>query len=171
MSYQNWKDFLKMAKKTTLWQNNVVYTSHQVQQLESLYKVSQILAAGARGQENLARVLEVLDNELGLNRGTITLLAPDGNEIRIEAAHNLSQEQSRKITYRIGEGVTGKVMQTGKAMIVPKVSQEPLFLNRFERWNVTKQDLSFICVPISIGNDVIGTISVDRPYDEDNIAR
>jgi transcriptional regulator with GAF, ATPase, and Fis domain len=66
----------------------------------------------------------------------------------------------------MGEGVTGKVMQTGKAMTVLKVSQEPLFLNRFERWNVTKQDISFICVPISIGSDVVGTISVDRPFDE-----
>ncbi len=153
-----------MAKKTPLWQNDMAYTSRQAQQLESLYKVSQILAT--RGHETFANVLYLLDKELGLNRGTITFLSLDGNEIRIEAAHNLSQEQSRRITYRIGEGVTGRVMQTGKAMIVPRVSQEPLFLNRFERWNVTKQDLSFICVPISIGNDVIGTISVDRPYDE-----
>jgi Nif-specific regulatory protein len=58
-------------------------------------------------------------------------------------------------------------MQTGKAMIVPKVSEEPLFLNRFDRWNVTKEDISFICVPISIGQEVIGTISVDRAYDKD----
>jgi Nif-specific regulatory protein len=137
-----------------------------LKQLETLYKVSQILAAGARQQEVLADVLDTLDKELGFNRGTITLLAPDGNEIRIEAAHNLSEEQSRKITYRIGEGVTGKVMQTGKPIIVPKVSQEPLFLNRFERRDVTKQELSFICVPISIGKDVIGTISVDMPFKE-----
>ncbi|UCE50240.1 MAG: sigma 54-interacting transcriptional regulator, partial [Phycisphaerales bacterium] len=34
------------------------------------------------------------------------------------------------------------------------------------RWNVTKQELSFICVPISVGDEVIGTISVDRPFDE-----
>ncbi len=139
---------------------------HNSKQLESLYKVSQILAAGARQQQALADVLDTLDRELGLNRGTITLLAPDGNEIRIEAAHNFSEEQSRRITYRIGEGVTGKVMQTGKPVIVPKVSQEPLFLNRFERWNVTKQELSFICVPITIDNDVIGTISVDKPFEE-----
>jgi Nif-specific regulatory protein len=85
----------------------------------------------------------------------------------IEAVHNLSEEYGRKIRYRIGEGVTGRVMETGKAMIVPRVSQEPLFLNRFERWNVTKEELSFICVPISIGSEVIGTISVDRPYDEE----
>jgi Nif-specific regulatory protein len=135
-------------------------------QLETLYEVSQILAGGARQQEALASVLNILDRDLGLARGTITLLSPDGSEIRIEAAHNLSLKQSQKITYRIGEGVTGKVMQTGKPIIVRKVSQEPLFLNRFERWNVTKQDLSFICVPISIDNDTIGTISVDRPFEE-----
>jgi Nif-specific regulatory protein len=155
-----------MANKTQLWQNDITNSSHQVQQLETLYRVSRILSIGARQQEALAEILNMLDKELGLKRGTITLLSLDGNEIKIEAAHDLPQEQSRKITYRIGEGVTGKVMQTGRAMIIPKVSQEPLFLNRFERWNVTKQELSFICVPISIGKDVIGTISVDRFYHE-----
>jgi Nif-specific regulatory protein len=152
-----------MTKKETLLQTNEV---HNLRQLETLYKVSQILSAGARQRQVLADVLDTLDKELGFNRGTITLLSPGGNEISIEAAHNLSEEQSRRITYRIGEGVTGKVMQSGKPIIVPKVSEEPLFLNRFERWNATKQELSFICVPISIGNDVIGTISVDRPFEE-----
>jgi Nif-specific regulatory protein len=152
-----------MTKKGTLLQANEV---HNLKQLEALYKVSQILATGARQQQTLVDILDVLDKELGLNRGTITLLAPDGEEIRIEATHNLPEEQSRRITYRIGEGVTGKVMESGKPMVVPRVSQEPLFLNRFERWNVTKQELSFICVPISIGDDVIGTISVDRPFKE-----
>ena len=111
-------------------------------------------------------MLDVLDEQLGLHRGTISLLAPSGSEITIEAVHNLSQIESHKIKYRIGEGVTGRVMKTGKAMVVPQVSAEPLFLNRFERWNVTKEELSFICVPISIGNEAIGTISVDRPYDQ-----
>ncbi|MBN1787608.1 MAG: nif-specific transcriptional activator NifA [Sedimentisphaerales bacterium] len=153
-----------MAKKTILSHSSTVNTA---QQLEILYEISQVLVtAGSQQQEALARVLDILDKRLSLARGTITLLSPSGSEIRIEAAHDLSLQQSRQITYRIGEGVTGKVMETGKPMTVPKVSQEPLFLNRFERWNVTKQDLSFICVPISIDNDVIGTISVDRPFDE-----
>ena len=155
-----------MAKKPTIWGTQAAYTAHHVEQLKALYKVSQILAAGTRQKQALTEVLDTLDNQFGLNRGTITLLAPDGDKVTIEAAHNLSQKQSRRITYRVGEGVTGKVMQTGKEMIIPQVSKEPLFLNRFERWNVTKEDLSFICVPISIDNDVIGTISVDRPFEE-----
>jgi Nif-specific regulatory protein len=139
----------------------------RVTQLETLYKISQIFPAGTGHKHGLAEVLNILAGELGLNRGMITLLTPSGDEVMIEAVHNLSEEYGRKIRYRIGEGVTGRVMETGKAMIVPRVSQEPLFLNRFERWNVTKEELSFICVPISIGSEVIGTISVDRPYDEE----
>lgn len=138
----------------------------RITQLETLYKISKIFPAGTGHKHGLAEVLNVLDSKLGLNRGTITVLTPSSNEVMIEATHNLSEEYSSKIRYRIGEGVTGKVMETGKAMIVPRISQEPLFLNRFERWNVTKEELSFICVPISIDNEVIGTISVDRPYDE-----
>jgi Nif-specific regulatory protein len=155
-----------MTEKAAITQIASIDTNRHALQLETLYKASQILAAGARQPEALAEVLDILAKNLGLARGIITLLAPDGNEIRIEAAHDLTQEQSRKVTYRIGEGVTGRVMQTGKPMIVPRVSQEPLFLNRFERWNVTKRDLSFICVPISIDSDIIGTISVDRPFGE-----
>src|SRR3972149_387317 len=145
----------------------VAQATRHVRELDILYKISRILAAGTHRRQALAEVVDVLENELGLNRGTITLLAPDGNEIRIEVAHSFPEERSREVRYRMGEGVTGKVMQTGKAMIVPKVSEEPLFLNRFERWNVAKEDISFICVPISIGQEVIGTISVDRVYDKD----
>jgi Nif-specific regulatory protein len=148
-------------------QNRVGAETRQMREIEMLYKVSRILAVGTHRQQALADVVEVLEQELGLNRGTITLLSPDGKEIRIEVAQSLPEEQSRTVRYLIGEGVTGRVMQTGNAMIVPKVSEEPLFLNRFERWNVTKEEISFICVPISIGQEIIGTISVDRPYDKD----
>ncbi|MHC4545459.1 MAG: sigma 54-interacting transcriptional regulator, partial [Planctomycetota bacterium] len=147
-------------------QKSVAHANRHVQELETLYRISRILAAGKNQKQVLAEVLDVLDCELSMNRGTVTLLGPDSNDIRIEVAHNLSEEQSRKVRYRVGEGVTGKVMQSGKAMIIRKVSEEPLFLNRFERWNVTREEISFICVPISIGQQVIGTISVDKSFDE-----
>jgi Nif-specific regulatory protein len=160
------EELLVMASERFHRQKRTVHATRHVRELETLYRISHILAAGRSQKQALAEVLDMLDSELGMNRGTITLLGPDGGEIRIEVAHNLSQEHSRKIRYRMGEGVTGKVMQTGKPMIVPKVSEEPLFLNRFERWNVKQEELSFICVPISIGQDVIGAISVDRIFDE-----
>src|SRR4030042_4999758 len=155
-----------MVRKSSSLEDRTVEASRHVRELKTLYKISQVLAADARQRQALAEVLDTLDNDLGMNRGTVTLLSPDSSEIKIEVAHNISPEQSRKVGYRMGEGVTGKVMQTGKAMIVPKVSKEPLFLDRFERRSDGKEEISFICVPISIGQRVIGTISIDRPYDE-----
>lgn len=147
-------------------QTNTTDASPHVRQLQTLYRISNILSSGKQQKEALAEVLRVLDQQLGMNRGTITLLSPDGKEILIEAVHDLSKSQSRKVRYRMGEGVTGSVMETGRPMIIPKVSEEPLFLNRFERWNITREEISFICVPISIGTEVIGTVSVDMVYDK-----
>ncbi len=155
-----------MVRKNSSREEQMVEASRHVRELKTLYKISQILAADARQRQALAEVLDTLDNDLGMNRGTVTLLSPDSSEIKIEVAHSISPEQSRKVRYRMGEGVTGKVMQTGKAMIVPEVSKEPLFLDRFERRSSEKEEISFICVPISIGQRVIGTISIDQPFDE-----
>jgi len=59
------------------------------------------------------------------------------------------------------------VIQSGKAVTIPKISKEPLFLNRTSsRKTRQDQELSFFCVPIKKGNQVIGAFSVDRPYDE-----
>ncbi len=156
-----------MANKDIYIDNQTQETSRHLKELETLYKISQILAEGTPQSQTLKEVLDILDRELGMNRGAITLLVPAGKEIIIEAVHNFSEEQRRRIRYRLGEGVTGRVMQTGKPMIIQKVSEEPLFLNRFERWNITKEEISFICVPITIGDEVIGTISIDRPYNKE----
>ena len=162
-----------MAKKQLNTVENVLEPSRHMLELETLYRISQILATGGQQKQTLAEVLDTLDSELGMKRGTVTLLSPDSTEIKIEVAHNLSPERSSKVRYRMGEGITGKVIESGKAMIVPKVSKEPLFLDRFERARTDKEEISFICVPISIGRKVIGTISIDRifnptkPLDED----
>ena len=154
-----------MTEINTESKKEIKEPTRHVRELETLYGISQILASGAQQKQTLAEVLDTLESELGLNRGTITLLSPENDEIKIEVAHNISIEKSRKVSYRMGEGITGKVIETGKAIIVPKVSKEPLFLNRTERTKVTEEEISFICVPISIGRKIIGTISVDRIFD------
>lgn len=72
--------------------------------------------------------------------------------------------------YKLGEGITGRVIQTGQAAVVEGISKEPLFLNRTgARKNIRKKDISFICVPIKIGREVIGALSADRLF-SDNVS-
>ena len=135
-------------------------------ELDCLFRISQILATESRQRQMLEEVLDVLHTELGMKRGTIMLLSPDGQELMIEVAHNLSPSQLKSIRYRMGEGITGRVVQSGKPAIVPKVSQEPLFLDKIhKRKAISTDEISFICVPIAIGREVVGTLSADRVFD------
>ena len=86
-------------------QNQVSPITHHVRELEVLYKISRLLTAGTGQKQALAEVLDILDSELGMNRGLVTLLSADGSEIMIEVAHNLSAKDIRKVRYRMGEGI------------------------------------------------------------------
>jgi Nif-specific regulatory protein len=135
-------------------------------ELNALYEISQVLTTGTRQRSILADVLDILAASLGMKRGAIMLVSPDSTELTVEVAHNMSLAQLHKVRYRTGEGITGRVVQTGKPAIVPKVSQEPMFLDRLHRRReITKDEISFICVPISIGREVVGALSVDRVFD------
>jgi len=138
-----------------------------VRELEALYHISQVLATGAGQRQKLAAVLDVLDSDLGMRRGMVALVSPDERELLVEVAHKLSDGQRRAVRYEMGEGVVGKVVQTGKPAVVPKISQEPLFLDRLhQRRKIARDEISFICVPVAVGAEVIGALSADRLFDE-----
>ena len=72
------------------------------------------------------------------------------------------------VRYLIGEGVTGRVVETGKPVVVPQVSREPMFLNRAgqRRYSPT-WEITFICVPILINHKAVGSLSVDLRFEKD----
>jgi Nif-specific regulatory protein len=139
----------------------------KTEEVTLLYEISKALGESLDLRRSLYKVLDILSNSMGMVRGTVTILNPLRNEISIEVAHGMSRVAMERGKYQIGEGVTGRVIQAGKSFLVPKISQEPLFLNRTAtRKAVRDQELSFICVPVKKGNQVVGALSVDRPYDE-----
>jgi Nif-specific regulatory protein len=113
-------------------------------------------------------ILETLDECLGFRWATITLLRKGGDDILIEAAHGLTQEQAQLGHYKLGEGVTGTVILKGEPMVVPRTSESPLFLNRTKLGK--SSDTSFICVPIKEKQEVVGALSVYRDFaDQDQL--
>ncbi|HNT58215.1 MAG TPA: GAF domain-containing protein, partial [Syntrophales bacterium] len=139
----------------------------EVRELGLLWEISRFLGQSMDLRAVVGMVLSSLAEHMGMSRGTLTLLNRRTGEILIEAAHGLSEVEKRKGSYRVGEGITGKVVQTGEPVVVPHISEEPHFLNRTgSRKDLRKKDISFICVPIKIGNEVIGTLSADRLFDE-----
>ncbi|TAN37420.1 MAG: nif-specific transcriptional activator NifA [Verrucomicrobia bacterium] len=137
-------------------------TKRRMQELTLLYHVSQILDQSLDMREVVSPVLESLADHMDMRYGTITLLNRKTGDILIEAAHGLTPQQARRGRYKLGEGVTGQVVLTGKPMVIPKTSESPQFLDRTKRGK--RADTSFVCVPIKVGSEVVGALSVDRAY-------
>jgi len=132
-------------------------------ELSLLYEITAILTTPGPLPRSLQQILQVLASRMGMPRGTITILNPETAELQIEVAHGLTAEARRRGRYKLGEGITGRVVETGEPMVVPRVSQEPLFLNRTRsRGRLEKDELSFLCVPVKINQKTIGALSVDR---------
>ncbi len=139
----------------------------KIEETTLLYEISEALNAHLDLKKSLYKVLDILSDSLDMARGTITLLDPVRNEIRIEVAHGITRRAMQQVRYKLGEGITGRVIQTGKPVSIPNISDEPLFLNRtVSRKSKKDLELSFICVPIKKGRQVIGALSVDKPYDQ-----
>ena len=135
----------------------------ELKELTVIFKISQILDSSMDLREVVGPVLETLAKEMGMVRGTLSLVNRQTGQISIDAAHGLSESQKDRGRYRLGEGVTGKVIQSGRPVIVPRVSQEPRFLNKTgARRGMRKKDVAFISVPIKLGNEVMGALSADH---------
>ena len=139
--------------------------SRSLEELSLLYRIGQTLDRSMDLRQLAGPLLQNLAEQMGMTRGTLTLLNRQTGQILIEAAHGLSPQQMRRGRYRLGEGVTGMVVQTARPMVVPRVSQEPLFLDRTgSRKPLRRQDVSFICVPIKVDNEAVGALSADRLF-------
>jgi Nif-specific regulatory protein len=137
----------------------------QIRRLSALLDVSQALGSTLNLHEAVEKVLEILDRELGMRRGAIALLG-EKDDVAIEYAHGLSESERQRGRYKLNEGITGRVVSSGKPVIVPQVSQEPLFLNR-TRKRSPEQEESFVCVPIKDRRKTIGALSITYPFKPD----
>jgi len=138
----------------------------KIEEVTLLYEISKSLNENLDLHKSIYKVLEILSNSMDMVRGTVAIRDPLRDEIAIEVAHGMSRTAMQRGRYKIGEGVTGKVIETGKAVTIPKISEDPTFLDRTaSRKSAKDRDLSFICVPIKKGKQVIGALSADRPTD------
>ncbi|MCF7974096.1 MAG: sigma 54-interacting transcriptional regulator [Phycisphaerae bacterium] len=138
------------------------YDIDQKSQLGALYSVADIIGRCGGQKQMLQDVLDLLEAELAMHRGTIMLLSLNGEELMVEATKTICDLSSQDLRYQRGEGITGRVLATGKAVVVPSISREPQFRDRIHRRKeVASETLSFICVPISVESEVVGTLAVD----------
>jgi Nif-specific regulatory protein len=143
-------------------------TSRADQEIAILNEIGNILASTLDLREVFGKMMQIISDKLNMNRGALVLLDESTGRLRTEAAAGLTPEEMERGKYALGEGITGNVVATGRARIIPDLRAEPDFLNRTGRLDVSSNAvISFLCVPIRIEGRTAGALSVDKPFDNE----
>ncbi len=135
------------------------------QEIAILTEIGRILSSTLDLRESFQKMMQIISEKLDMRREALVLLDESTGRLRTEAAVGLTADEIDRGKYALGEGVTGNVVATGRARIIPDLRTDPDFLNRTGR--LTPQSdkaVSFLCVPIKIENRTAGALSVDKPF-------
>jgi Nif-specific regulatory protein len=139
--------------------------SREDRELSLLTRMGEALGTALVPNSFFEETMNVLASELGMIRGTVVLLDRTMGKLRIVAAHGLSSAERARGEYEIGEGITGRVVKTGLPEVVPDIHKDARFLNRTTaRQADSAWPIAFICVPLKVDNEIVGALSVDRPF-------
>lgn len=132
------------------------------EELKALHEIARVLSSSSDIRDQLRKILDILSSRLGMQRGMISVLDINTGEVWLDIAQGMSLPPGA-VTYRLGEGITGRVAQMGRPMAVANLSNEVHFLDRTRaRKSLNRSELSFLCVPITFRDRVVGVLSVDK---------
>ncbi len=117
-----------MAKisKNTSTKTESSLSAHSYEELAALHSISLILASPADLRDQLEQVLREMNLRLGMQRGMISLVDREKKEVWLDVAHDVNIN-GLEVIYKSGEGITGKVAETGRPMAVANLGQETHF--------------------------------------------
>jgi signal transduction histidine kinase len=120
------------------------------------------VSAAISGLQDLDSILRIgLDNVLNIMNGTvggIMLLDEPSQTLSYQVYHGLSDKYAEEMRLKLGEGIAGKVAQSGRSVLLEDISSEP---------NAARLDLisleglrAFISVPLRAKDNVLGVMNV-----------
>ncbi len=134
-------------------------------ELISIYEISKILGSSLDLTKTLREVLNILAIQMDTRRGMISLMHESG-ELHLVGASGLSSEEFHRGRYRVGEGMIGRVFQSGMPSVIADISKEPLFFNRTTEPDAALgKTIAFVGVPIKAGYETLGVLSINRDLD------
>ena len=117
------------------------------------------ITIGLLSQDSTDQLLNmVLDQAIEFTRadsGSIALLDKERKYLEIKVARGLESDISEKVKLKLGQGVTGKAILTGKTKNVGDTSVDP------DYFEVREDIKSELAVPLRIGPKSFGVISID----------
>lgn len=130
---------------------------HTTEQIHALLEISEAVTSERYIDDVLKLILTVAANVAGAKICSLLLLAEKSGELKLRATQSMDDVYTRKPNLRLGEGVAGRVAESGEPKIVEDVKKEPFYINR----EIARRAglCSLLCLPLRVKGRVIGVLN------------
>ena len=140
--------------------------------LTGIFEISKILTAPTRLETTLANVVNLLQSFLQMRHGVVALLADDGiPDLTVGAGWSEGSDERYRL--RLPQKAVDQIVATAMPLVAENIAAHPAFgpadMEALEASGTTR--VSFIGVPIRIDTKVVGTLTIDRVWDERSVFR
>src|SRR5262245_41987130 len=136
--------------------------TNEIRRLATLLEVSQALSGALSLKTVLHSLVELLERRHQVAGATVTLLDDTTRELHVEATGGIRLGSTRTRD-RTVDTVPRRVIESGRPVVVPQVTQEPTLAPTAG----PKRELTFIAVPILVARRPAGTLEIVLPFKRD----
>lgn len=137
-----------------------------MQELTILYEVSQAISSIMDFQALLDLIMRRTKEVLRAEASSLMLLNDEGTELNFVVAQGSKGAAVKKFTVKVGQGISGWVAQTGQELLIPDAYSDARFDPAYDKKSGFRTK-SIMCVPMKIGERVIGIVQLINRADGD----
>ncbi len=136
------------------------YTS----QINALFKITESIAQADSADRIYEFILDIIVEELGVERASIMAFDSNINALRIVAARGLDPHVVQNAIVRIGDGISGRVFANKEPVLIQDLQVTQLDTDKQYK---TKSLISapVTCFPMTVGKESMGVINVTDKVD------
>jgi len=119
------------------------------------------------------KVIDLIAEVLGVEIVSLMLVVESEGVLRMVLAKGLDPEVQRNAVCPLGQGISGRVAQSGEPLLIRDLSQDPTFAARTRHPRYRTDSL--MSVPLKVNGKVVGVMNAnnkvtDEPFDEYDLA-
>ena len=128
----------------------------------ALFEIGKLVGSDLDPGILLSRIAELICELISAKACSVMLLDADRKRLLAKAAYGLRTERMHSLSFRVGEGVAGWVVERGESALIDDVAADPRFVAL--EGNQTPI-ASMLCVPLLARNDRVGVVTAtsERP--------
>lgn len=146
----------------------------RVEELNTLLDITQTITSSLDIQDILTHTINHVHKSWNIEASSIWWLNPKQNSLRVLANVGTATDSLDQIEVTVGQGIVGKVVETGEKLLINDVKQSPDHLQQVDqKTGFVTRDI--LCVPLRVQGNVVGAMQLlnkkGQPFDSEDLER